>query len=133
MRPITLFASSLSGAAFAAALIIACSDDSPTGADAAVCDCPAAEPPLSGRIMTVVVPITIPANNRGGNAASCPTGATLLGGGCRNSSDDVRAVLINAGPNRIVPTQPGYSCDWISTAPTAVMAQAEAICLMPAQ
>lgn len=133
MRTTTLIASSLASAAFAVTLVVACSDDSPTDADAAVCDCPAAEPPLQGRVVSVVVPASIPANGGGGAGAGCPSGATLLGGGCRNLSDDVRVLLYDAGPNRIVPTQPGYDCYWISTSPSVVMAQAEAICLMPAQ
>ena len=32
------------------ALVLSCGDDSPGDADAAVCDCPAAEAPLAGRV-----------------------------------------------------------------------------------
>jgi hypothetical protein len=133
MKPTNLVVSSLAGAAFAAALVIACSDDSPSDADAAVCDCPAAEPPLQGRITVVVAPVTIPANAAAGTAAQCPQGATLLGGGCRLPNDDAAVLLSEGGPLRTVPTQPGYDCYWVSTSATARMGEAEAICLMPAQ
>lgn len=133
MKPTSLVVSSLAGAAFAAALVIACSDDSPSDADAAVCDCPAAEPPLQGRITAVVVPVTIPANSGAGTGALCPTGATLLGGGCRLPNDDAAVLLSEAGPNRMSPSQPGYDCYWVSASATARTGEAEAICLMPAQ
>jgi len=132
MKTTRLFVASLAGAAFAAALILACSDDSPGDADAAVCDCPAAEPPLEGRITSVPAPVTVPAGSQGGNSASCPAGGKLLGGGCRNLSGDPRAVLIDSGPRRNVPTDEVFFCRWVSTSPDVQNVQAEAICLVPA-
>lgn len=128
-----LFASTLAGACFATALIVACSDDSPSDADAAVCDCPAAEPPLAGRITSVVSPTTVQPSTSNGAIASCPQGATLLGGGCRNITGDVNVATIDAGPRRDAPTMPAYTCTWVSTSANPVSVQAEAICLVPAQ
>lgn len=112
--------------------VVACSDDSPGDADAAACDCPAAEPPLVGRIVPVTVIRSIPANGSDSVVAVCPSGATILGGGCRHENLG-GMTLEEAGPDYVNPTQPSYWCRWRSTAPQASMATAEAICLVPAQ
>lgn len=132
----TLIASSLASAAFAVTLVVACSDDSPPPADAqdaAVCDCPAAEPPLQGRIVPVVVPDTVPPMDIAIATAQCQDGGILLGGGCREVGLDGRIVIRSAGPMRIDPNRPGFHCSWLSTSPAAINVEAEAICLMPAQ
>lgn len=122
------------GAALGAALIVACSDDSPHDADAAVCDCPAAEPPLAGRIVSMKSsPVTIAPNGAGQAGAGCPAGATILGGGCGLSTADTGLSLIVAEINRGTPTNPAYLCAWVSTSPTERTGTAEAICLVPAQ
>lgn len=119
----------LAGAGFATATILACSDDSPSDADAATCDCPDAEPPLSGRIITRTVQEEIAPDGSAGPAANCPTGAVLLGGGCRLSTPNGSIPLIEAGPttNGIA-----YQCVWESSSPMANTGTAHAICLMPA-
>lgn len=123
----------LAGAALATGLILACSDDSPRDADAAMCDCPATEPPLAGRIVESTQLITIAANGGGSNAAGCPAGATLLGGGCTIEVAGAGVGTITqyeSGPRNA--GGPGYSCQWTSTIPNASMGKATAICLVPA-
>jgi hypothetical protein len=80
----------------------------------------------------VTTDITITANSGGQGGVACPVGSTLLGGGCRLPTGGNGPTLVEAAPNRMVPTQPGYSCAWVSTAPADIVGQAEAICLTPA-
>ncbi len=63
----------LVGAAVACALILSCGNDSPGDADAhTTCDCPAAEPPLSGRIVRVTETLALAAQDTGGVARAQP-------------------------------------------------------------
>lgn len=115
-------------------LVIACSDDSPPRVDAAVCDCPAAEAPLAGRITTVtatrrVQPPDLPAEDgREGVAASCPPGATLLTGGCEAIGGPL--ILLEMS----LPTDDGsWVCAWRNTDTIPITTKAIVKCLMPAQ
>lgn len=113
------------------ALVVACSDDSPIDADAAVCDCPVAEPPLAGRIVSVRASGAITAGSAGGAAAACPAGATILGGACEVETPDARILLREARINRS--GNPQYVCLWNAEGATvANSGTAEAICLTPA-
>lgn len=124
----------LLGVAFGAGLIVACSDDSPPDADAAVCDCPAAEPPLAGRIVASErVSANIIPGNGGGTGIQCPEGATLLGGSCRLEVSDRLVTLMEAGADRSVPPVVSWRCEWSSSSTMARIGYAEAICLMPPQ
>ncbi len=121
----------LCGAAIAATLVLACSDDAVTpvdAADAATCDCPAAEPPLAGRIVKRTQAITVPANGTTSGGAGCMQGETILGGGC-TSLQSGSLVLKQSG---VRPDAESYDCSWSSTSPTDVPATATAVCLQPA-
>lgn len=122
----------LMGAFGAAALIVACSDDSPHDVDAATCDCPAAEPPLAGRIMQVRGPdADLVANDAGAAAATCPANAILVTGWCELTNSSAQAALVNAGP---FPAQPQtWTCLWRNYSPGIGTVHAVAFCLMPAQ
>lgn len=114
-----------------AAFVIACSDDSPTDADAAVCDCDPAEPPLAGRIMRVE---RREAQTTGAPllAAICPAGSTLLGGGCfaeGPNAGDLRLVM-SGFPSGGDPLR--YGCDWRNQPGLEVTVVAFATCLIPA-
>lgn len=131
MKKLNSLALLVVGAVGGIALIVACSDDSPSDADAAVCDCPAAEPPLTGRIVSVRQsgPITI--GGSGQAEATCPDGALVLGGGCEVEVPDPTILLretriIRGGTERF---RCLYSAD---AATTANNVTAEAICLTPA-
>ncbi|MEZ4404426.1 MAG: hypothetical protein R3B06_30685 [Kofleriaceae bacterium] len=128
-----IFAATL-GAAFATAFILSCSDDSPGNADAAVCDCPAAEAPLAGRIMRVVSQdITIVATEQGGNSVSCPAGATVLGGGCEQVGGPFAGVHVIVAAPVVAGSSQGFQCEWQSDLATDTFGRAVAICLLPPQ
>jgi len=117
------------GAVVTATLILACSDDAPGPADASVCDCPAAEPPLDGRVIEVSVPASFAAPG-GGAGVNCPMGSLFMGGSC----------LIDAlgpGPGTVSLQEAGqqspgnYSCSWNSTIAAVSTTRAVARCLVP--
>jgi hypothetical protein len=85
----------ITGATSGIAFVLSCGDnlsgkanadaavDAPKAPDAApVCDCPAAEPPLAGRFMTLHETQTIGPNGLLGWSARCPTGSQLISGSC---------------------------------------------------
>ena len=112
------------------ALVVACSDDSPTNVDAAdaACSCPAAEPPLAGRITRVRADNNLSPGGGGGAAVSCPAGALALGGSCEVATTDTNVGLLSS---RFVAE--GYRCDWSTVNATlARTGTAEVVCLMPA-
>lgn len=120
-----------SGLVIGVALMIACGDDSPPAVDAATCDCPAGEAPLSGRIRQVTELIPLPAHVGGAGMAPCPEGAILLGGGCSVDAAGGALGLIDAGP-RAFPGRISYACAWSSDSVLDNEGRATAICLVPA-
>jgi hypothetical protein len=113
-------------------LVVSCSDDSPGDADAAACDCPAAEPPLNGRIVAVRASNPIQPGTGGGQVASCPQGATILGGACEVMISDRSIQVASSRIDRTA--SHGYVCEWSARdATVANTGTAEAICLVPAQ
>ena len=121
----------LGGAAIACALILSCGDDGPGTADAqTACDCPAAEPPLSGRIVRVTETVALAAQDIGTSGASCAAGATLIGGGCALQTLDKRINLTYASPD--VGGAETWACSWNNPTTDANTGIATAICLMPA-
>jgi hypothetical protein len=82
----------VAGAGMATAMFLACGNDTMTIADAAVdavaaCDCPAAEPPLAGRIYVVEATKEAVGTAADTTTADCSTtahpGGIALGGSCR--------------------------------------------------
>lgn len=130
-----LFLGFASGLALGAVLIVACSDDSPQDADAAVCDCPASEPPLDGRIVSVRGGVNqITAGGGGIGLANCPLGATILGGSCEVTNDDANVLLSESRFIRTGGSSQQFVCKWSAlNATVANTGTAEAICLVPAQ
>ena len=121
----------LGGAALACALILSCDNDSPDSADAqTACDCPTAEPPLSGRIVRVTETVALAAQDSGGLNAPCAAGATLIGGGCGLQTVDDRVLLSYASPD--LGGAETWACRWNNPTTDANTGIATAICLMPA-
>ena len=122
------------GAVAATATILACSDDSPSDADAAACDCPAAEPPLAGRITRVRgLDTPLAANDLGAAFARCPAGSTLLSGSCSIVDDgggNAQAMLRSADFDPTLATQ--WNCGWENRNGFPATVHAEAVCLVPA-
>lgn len=117
------------GVVAGAAFVVACSDDSPTDADAAVCDCPAAEAPLAGRIVHVRATNPLTAGSDGGAAAGCPASSIIIGGACEVQAPDAKILLMES---RFSADQQ-LVCRWSTEAATVDnMGTADAICLIPA-
>lgn len=121
----------LMGVVAGIAFVVSCGDDTPT-ADAAGCMCPAAEAPLAGRLSIVEDVKVLPPNSPTPVSLSvgCPTGATLLNGGC---------VLNNggfAGPNVILeqsgPVSGSWFCSFRSNHNMETEVRIKATCLLPA-
>lgn len=135
----------MTGAASGIVFVLSCGDNLSVkaNADAAVdapkvpdatptCDCPAAEPPLAGRFVTVSNTLIIAANNIGIQSALCPAGSQLISGSCTQD-------LLNPVPNltlqqsgffEIAP--PEWFCMFRNNEPFPVTIRASAICLNPA-
>ena len=129
MKTVLVFAV---GVVAATATILACSDDSPSDVDAAACDCPAAEPPLAGRITRVRgLDTPLGANALGQAFATCSAGATILGGACFLVDDgggNTQAMLRSTefgGAN-------AWVCNWENRNGFPGTVHAEAVCLVPA-
>lgn len=119
----------LSGAVLACALILSCSDDSPSDADAQVaCDCPAAEAPLAGRIVRVTETDAVPAEGFAAVTARCAPDAILLGGSC---GLDQANNVITLNEARANPTSEAFICVWNNPTMIANTGIAIAICLTP--
>lgn len=125
----------LFGATIATGLLISCSDDSPRDVDAAVCDCPAAESPIPGRVMRIRgQDDVLAANGVARGIATCPAGATLITGWCGSvnmAGTPPQLALVQAGAE---PSQPGvWQCDWQNYNGGSATVHAEVVCLMPPQ
>ena len=129
---------SLLGAALAGALIvIGCSDDSPADADAATCDCPAAEPPITAsRVRRVDSMVTLGTNTIAAPLAVCPAGELLLGGSCYidldNTAREVTLMQSGAEPKAAADEARQWSCHFLNTSMVATAeVRAQAMCLRP--
>lgn len=113
------------------ALTLSCSDDSPSTVDAATCDCPAAEPPVTGRVTVVNGTQIIPANSDGGQSAGCPQGAQMLTGSCTaDTPTGYDVTLQQSGFYRIAPGS--WNCMFRNNEPIPVTIKVSVICLAPA-
>lgn len=129
---------SIIGAALAGALIvIGCSDDSPADADAATCDCPAAERPLAAsRIHRVDGAGTAATNTITSPIALCPAGELFLSGSCYidqdNTAREVSLMQSGAVPSGATEEARAWQCHFLNTSPTATAeVRAQAMCLRP--
>ena len=117
--------------------VLSCGDgDSPDPADAAVpCDCPAAEPPLAGRIVRVISRREIAGMTLAGWSAQCELEDIVLGGGCYFASGDPKFTLSSSTPaptdGQSVPF--AWYCEVYNGTPNPINASAHAICLKPAK
>ena len=125
------------GAAFGVALVLSCSDGSHK-VDAGTCDCPASEPPLTGRFVTVTSGATVtiaPGAIDGGAAVSCPVGSQLITGSCTTAVLNplpANLVLMESGFFDDPPNLPhAWGCVFLNNGPTPVAVTARAICLKP--
>lgn len=121
-----------------ALVVVACGDDSPS-ADAATCDCPAAEPPITpARIHRVDGMNTVAPNTADGVGVACPAGETLLSGGCYIGVDNSAGhmVMLESRPNPVMASEVATSwlCRWRNdNGSGSAEIHAQALCLRPAQ
>lgn len=116
----------------------ACSDDGGSlidaAADGGTCNCPAAEPPLAGRL--TVVRTNLP--DEGGTpgtvaiAAQCPDNAELLGGGCGVLGAGEQTLTLYRS-TRTSESPFAYRCGWNNPTGATVTIEAWASCLAPPQ
>jgi hypothetical protein len=119
---------------FAGVLPIAsCGDDSSGRVDAGTCDCPAAEPPLAGRITIASATATIPANSRGLQGTGCPEGSLRLTGSCTTDPPNpIRNVTLEQSGFFYENDLRGWSCFFKNKEATPVTIKVTLVCLMPA-
>jgi len=126
------------GAVISAVVIVACSDDSPQDADAATCDCPASEAPITAaRVVRVDNVATVATNSDAAPIAMCPAGSLLLSGSCYVDEDNTgrELSLVSSGAQPASSSMPAssWACafDNKSLAGTATV-RAQVSCLLPA-
>lgn len=119
--------------------VLACSDDSPPKADAASCDCPAAEAPLPGRVVEVIearmLPPSTEFNGRASGGAGCPENSILLTGGCMGGTGQAPDVVLEqSSPTPRENGNPGtsWNCRWRNNTNQPVEVRGIVRCLVPA-
>jgi hypothetical protein len=120
----------VSGAVAGIALVLSCGDSSPRPVDAAdmtTCDCPAAEPPIAGRIVQVEQMKTIPALDEGAEGVRCPAGAIALSGGCANLEGQTSQILVEEA----LPGDTSWDCIWRNPSNAPIQVRVIARCLKP--
>ena len=111
-------------------LVLSCGDDSPGNADAATCDCPAAELPIAGRLMRFSNTRTIDPGSASGNSAGCPQGGLLISGSCTNNASSAPDLTLQQS-GFYTDTSQGWSCEFKNNSAVPVTIKVTAICLMP--
>jgi hypothetical protein len=113
-------------------LMLSCGDDSPGKVDAATCACPAAEPPIAGRIMVVDQIQTIAANSRGGQSARCSEGALRLSGSCTTATiNPGRDVTLEQSGFYQASDLEAWNCEFKNNEAAPVTIKASVTCLLP--
>lgn len=119
----------VSGAIVGIALVLSCSDNSPRVADAAdpPCTCPAAEPPIPGRVVQIEQATTVPANDIAPGGALCPSGAIALGGGCAAAAGQSPQIILEQS----IPADIGWACQWRNPTNAPIAVRGIVRCLKP--
>ena len=118
----------LAGLAGGITIVVACGDDTEPADAAAGCDCPEAEPPLTGRVV-MVDEEGPPDSDAIIVSVNCPEGGLVLGGGCEITGDAANSlVLFEAGGND---GGEAYACKWENPASVETTGRAWARCLLP--
>ena len=111
---------------------VAVAVDTPNIPDAPlVCDCPATEPPLTGRFVAFSQTRTLTANGRGVMAAGCPAGMQFISGNCvvDNATTRFNVSIEQSGVYDVPPTN--WHCVFHNNEPMSVSFRVFAICLKP--
>ncbi|HEX8112183.1 MAG TPA: hypothetical protein VF516_30830 [Kofleriaceae bacterium] len=124
-RSVTLL---LAGAAFGAAAVLSCSDNSPQHTDAATCNC---EPPIAGRLVTFESTVqTIQPGELSGAGTACDTGMQFISGGCTAEDPTVLQDIVvqQFGFDK---TFFSWGCAFKNNARVPVRVKATVLCLKP--
>jgi hypothetical protein len=122
----------VAGCAIGIVLVIACGNDSPGAADAAVCDCAESEAPVPERLMIVEEVVQLEAMGLGGGGVGCPNDAPVITGSCDVDIPNSGTVLLASGFAKSS-TQWSWSCTWSNTTANTFTGTIRAVCLMPAE
>jgi hypothetical protein len=134
----------ITGLSSGIALVLSCGDNLSVqaNADAAIdiaktpdapptCDCPATEPPLTGRFIVITSTRTLPANGTSANSALCPVDSQPIFGSCTtdqlNPSRNV--TLRQAGFFEFSPRE--WLCFYRNHEGIPVTYRTSAVCLKP--
>lgn len=123
------------GAVAGIAFVVSCSEH-PKVVDAApaVCDCPAAEPPLIvSRYQVAESSVaTVAANGTNGATAACPPGTLFLSGSCTTDKlNPIRDVTVQQSGLYSAAELGGWHCEFKNNEATPVDVRARVICLKP--
>ena len=131
MRSVSPLVALSAGVLAGIALVLSCSDDSPGHADAASCECPAAEAPIAGRITIVQQTFVVSANARGGIEGGCAPGATMLTGSCTTDTvNPLRDVTLEQ--SGFYAQENGWYCRFKNNEAAPVTVKVSIRCLNPA-
>jgi hypothetical protein len=124
------------GIAVGVVFLFSCGDNGPApvhAADAGTCDCPAAEPPLAGRILNSQMQFTLlpnsPQQRHGLGCPGGPVSGTVISGGCTAMLGTNIDVILEES----YPDDQGWNCIWNNTSNTEVTVKVVVRCLMPVQ
>ena len=131
-----------SGAVAGIAFVLSCGDNLSSRVDAAVdapkapdatplCDCPAAEPPLAGRVVVISTDETVDPNAEGSGTATCPVGSQLISGSCTTiyPGDIYDVMLRESGFYLFSPLS--WHCGFLNKSSYRVTFRTSVICLKP--
>ena len=123
------------GAVFGIVFTFSCGDNG-SHLDAATCDCPASEPPLAGRFVTIrSQAVAIAAGTVGAADKACPDGSQVISGSCTGINPNAfpqDLVLVESGFFNEPPELPtGWRCTFKNTGSTPIDVRATVICLKP--
>jgi len=111
-------------------LVLSCGDDSPGKADAATCDCPAAELPIAGRLKRFSNTRIVGPNSVSAEGAACPQGGLLVSGSCTNETSSGPDLTLQQS-GFYADTDQGWGCWFKNNSAAPVTIKVTAICLMP--
>lgn len=123
------------GVAIGITFTLSCEQDNPSRADAAdasMCNCPPAEPPIFGRVVEVKANYVIPANTHGTHGEICPgvSPGIVLNGGCTAEPPQPNGSIVL---EQSAPDADGWDCSWNNPSFVDVPVHVIVRCLMPAQ
>ena len=105
--------------------------DAPEAPDAAaICDCPAAEPPLAGRFIHVTRTRVILPNENLFESAICPDGAQLISGSCTNNAGGFRKLILREAGFYDTPPS-AWNCYMENADTVSLTIRVTAVCLVP--